>query len=281
MSSFANDRSRKPAGRTGAAQNRAVRFKARCPRCRKRVHLGATEISQLGVRLHSQVHCPICQHQFILSLTPGAPPPDERPRDSQMDAFVASEPAAAVLPEGPRKAKLPFKPLIEPEQEVSAAPPKPQNRVVPFAPLPENDAPMTPGRYEANGSDTGKTWSPGRWWKGLPDRKQKMVLGVVIGLFAVVVFGWTVLQSAAGPAVETTAEAPAPTSQATAGASKPATEPEAPLLIEDDLSLPAIATGGPVSAPLVVPPPAQAVSMPDINRFPPSAPAPAMRPSGS
>jgi hypothetical protein len=135
------------------------------------------EISQLCVRLHSQVHCQICQHQFVLSLTPGAPAPDAPRRDSQTDAFFASEPADAPPPEGPRKAKPPFRALVEPE--VPVATPKPVNCVAPFAPLPEIDFSTIPGRHDPDGSRSGtrKNRSAGRWWKGLSDRQQKMVLG--------------------------------------------------------------------------------------------------------
>jgi hypothetical protein len=237
------------------------------------------EISQLGLRLHSQVHCPICEHQFILSLTPGAPLPDGRPRGSQIDAFVASEPAAP-LPEGTRKAKPPFRALVEAEPEVRAAPAKPHDRVVPFAPLPESDVPTMPDRYGPDGSGTGKNRSPGRWWKELPDRKQKMVLGLVIGLFAFVVFGWTALQSAAGPVVETAVGAAA-ASQGPALSNEQAPDPEATPVIEDELPPPATATGELASAPLTLLPPAQTVAMPRIDQVPVPHPGRVIRPSGS
>jgi hypothetical protein len=257
-------------------QDRAVRFKSRCPRCQEPVRLGATEIGQLGVRLHAQVHCPRCKHRFVLSLTPSAPPPDRL--HPSVDPGVDGEPFAAPLPSGPRKAKPPFRALVDLEPVVPPAAPKQRERPVPFAPLAEGELSAPPARIELNGSTASKSWSMGQGWKRLSDRQQKMVLGVGIGLFAVLVFGWTALQpetTAAGPAVSQTATAAA----RAPGTGEPVTDQaDAALVVEDD---PAGPPAAPAPEPLELPPPIAPVVVPAAVQAPVPIPPTALPPFGS
>jgi hypothetical protein len=272
MPSFASDRSRTPATATGAGQERPVRFKARCPRCQKPVRLGTAEISQLGVRLHSQVLCPGCQHHFTLSLTPHAPPPDPPDRSARAmpDDFPAEVPAA---PQGPRKAKPPFRPLVDanPDTPPEAPAARERPRTAPFAPLSE-DVPAAPSHASDSPGQAGK-WPPGRWWKSLPDRQQKMALAAVIGLFAIAVLGWTALQSAPAPTPAATAPqaakqaAPARKLAADTGKERPAPVQQ-PLTVEDDLPAPAAADSEPDPGPLVLPPLQQPKGSPKANQIP-------------
>jgi hypothetical protein len=102
----------------------------------------------------------------------------------------------------------------------------------------------------------------------------------VIGLFAVGVFGWTALQSAAGPEeVEKTSGPAAPASRRPAGTSEPKTDPEETLVLEEDVPPPDTATGEQtLQAPTLAPP---AKTMPVNNHAPLPAPGPATRRIGS
>jgi hypothetical protein len=133
-----------------------VRALIHCPHCQCIVRLADAEIASLGFHLQLAVQCPICQRSFPVSLRSLSQPPpnrasrlqvtDSAPEDSVPQPApdpLSSEPGRPGPTQTPRKAKPPFRPLLDPsvrrERSVRQPGLRETTRSAPFALLPAEE----------------------------------------------------------------------------------------------------------------------------------------------